>query len=58
MPTKVVITALDKLDEEVEISVRQFNSYEAAVDYVECHEQDFADDPEIYAVYIKKEKNQ
>ena len=58
MKAKVVITGLNEYNEEVEINVKKFNSYDTAVDYVEYHEQDFHDDPEIYAVYIKKEEDQ
>jgi hypothetical protein len=53
MNAKVVITTLNEFSEEVEKEIINFNSPETAQDFMDEHEQDFHDDPEIYAVYIK-----
>ena len=50
--TKIIITTLDEFGEEKEMKVLQFITTEELKEYLEEHEQDFADNPDIYAVYV------
>ena len=47
----LVFVALDEENQETILSTKSFPSEAAADDYLEVHEQDIADNPEIYAVY-------
>ena len=49
----IVITTLDEFGEETEMLIRPCKDVAEAEQFVLEHEQDFADDPEIYAVYIE-----
>lgn len=54
MDVKLIATKLNEFGEEVEIgTLREFNTVEEAKEYIIDHMQIIADDPEIYAVYIK-----
>jgi hypothetical protein len=50
--TKIIITTLDEFGEEKGMKVLQFITTEELNKYLEEHEQEFADNPDIYAVYV------
>ena len=54
---KVIITTTNDFGEEVELTTHYFDTMEDAEDFVLEHEQDFADDPEIYCVHIDYPKD-
>lgn len=49
--TKITFTYLDEFGEEKIKCVKYFETDTEADDFLCEHEQDFADNPEIYAVY-------
>ena len=50
---KVVVTRLDECGQETRPKTIYKNAKkEKAQEYIDDHEQDFSDDPAIYAVYI------
>ena len=49
---KVLITTLDEFGREKELKSLRFITTEELNKYLEEHEQDFADNPDIYAVYV------
>lgn len=53
MKSKIIITTLDEFGEEKEMKVLQFNTTEKLNIYLEEHEQEFADNLDIYAVYVE-----
>jgi hypothetical protein len=52
--TKIIATYLDANGEEQEYFVRLFETPSEADDFIDEHKQDFADDPDIYAIYRKE----
>ena len=53
MQTKVEAVSRNEAGGEVSLRTWLFETPEEARRFVTEHEQDFADDPEIYAIYIK-----
>ncbi len=53
MKTKIIIITLDEFGEETEEIIKECDTKEEAEDFVSEHEQDFADNSEIYAIYIE-----
>ena len=53
MQTKVIAMSRNEMGEEVPLRTWLFETPEEARRFIAEHEQDFADDPEIYAIYIK-----
>lgn len=51
---KVIATTLDEFGNEKEKVLARFSTPEKAQEYIDRKEQDFADNPEIYAVYIEE----
>lgn len=51
---KIIMVTLDELGEEKEETIKECDTKEEAEDFVSEHEQDFADNPEIYYVYIQE----
>lgn len=51
--TEVVLTTQNEIGEEVLMKTFAFDSKPEARLFIDEHDQEFADDPEIYAVYIK-----
>jgi hypothetical protein len=52
---KIIATSLDENGEEQVKFTRLFEMPTEADDFIDAHEQDFADDPEIYAIYREEE---
>lgn len=52
--TRITATCLNECGEEQVKFVRMFETSSEADDFLEIHEQDFVDDPEIYAIYRKE----
>ena len=50
----VIVSILDDENQEVEHIKKVCDDVDEANQYISEHEQDFADDPEIYAVYIRE----
>ena len=51
---KVIATTLDEFGNEKEKVLARFSTPEKAQEYIDRKEQDFADNSEIYAVYIEE----
>lgn len=51
---KIIMVILDELGKEKENVIKECDTREEAEIFVEEHEQDFADNPEIYYVYIQE----
>jgi hypothetical protein len=49
----VIVSTLNEENEEVKHIVKRCKDEKIAEQYVAAHEQDFADNPSIYAVYIQ-----
>ncbi len=54
---KITATHLDELGEEKPLFTRIFKTTTEADDYMDEHEQDFADEPSIYAIYREEINN-
>ena len=52
--TRIIATHLDANGEEQEYFTRLFETPTEADDFINEHEQDFIDDPDIYAIYRKE----
>lgn len=52
--TRIIATHLDTNGEEQEYFTRLFETPKEADDFIDEHEQDFTDDPDIYAIYRKE----
>ena len=51
----VVKSELNEFGEEEFTTIKRFADVESAREFMEEYEQDFADDPDVYAVYIKED---
>lgn len=57
-PFSICIKIIDNDDQETERIIKRCKTKEDAEDFVEKHEQDFADITDVYAVYIDGEDNE
>jgi hypothetical protein len=51
---EITATHLDELGEEQVYFIKLFKTPKEADDFMDAHEQNFADNPEIYAIYRKE----
>ena len=56
--TKIIATRLDENGEEQVKFTKLFETPSEADDFMDAHEQDFADDTEIYAIYRVEEADE